>query len=161
MPIIARKPRSDYALCPEGLHHAVCVDVIDLGLVKTQFGEKEKVQLVWQIEDVDVGTGQRYQVQKRYTLSLHEKASLTKDLEGWRGRKFTKDELDGFDVENVLGKACQVQVEHELKENGSIFANVKAVVSAPKGVPPLKPLNYMRKAAQQAGNSHDLDAVPF
>lgn len=35
MGIIAKAPEKNFAPAPEGLHHAVCVDVIDLGLLRS------------------------------------------------------------------------------------------------------------------------------
>src|SRR3972149_32314 len=75
MAIWARKPESTWETCPEGLHHAVCVDVIDLGLVATKFGDKPKVRIVWQIEDRD-GRGARFRASQMYTPSLSEKSAL-------------------------------------------------------------------------------------
>jgi len=37
-------------------------------------------------------------ISKRYTMSLGEQSTLRKDLESWRGKKFTPEELQGFDL---------------------------------------------------------------
>jgi len=50
MAIIAKETRKEWTQAPEGLWPAVCVDVVELGLVETAWGKKEKVRLVWQIE---------------------------------------------------------------------------------------------------------------
>ena len=34
MAIIAKEPERSFTPCPEGLHHAVCVDVVDLGVLQ-------------------------------------------------------------------------------------------------------------------------------
>ncbi len=144
MAIVARKPESNFEPCPEGLHHAVCVDVVDLGIVKGAFGDKPKVRIVWQIEEENQKL-RRFTARKQYTLSLHEKANLRKDLEAWRGRKFTEDELNGFDLEKLLTANCQIQVVHDISDEGTVYANVQAVVPAPKNVPKLVPLDYTRE----------------
>lgn len=168
MPIIARKPESNFAPCPEGLHHAVCVDVVDLGVLQTTFGDKHKVRLVWQIEDENPDTHRRFDARKQYNLSLHEKATLRKDLESWRGRKFTDEELKGFDLEKLLGANCQIQVVHDIGDEGKVYANVQAVVPAPKHTPKIAPLDYTREkdkpVAQGNGVPPPTDddlAVPF
>jgi hypothetical protein len=56
---------------------------------------------------------------------------LRKDLESWRGKKFTEEELEGFDVKNVLGKPCQIQVLHS--EGKKKYANIASIVSWPRG----------------------------
>ena len=50
---------------------------------------------------IDETHGRRFDVARVYTLCLHERAALRKDLESWRGRKFTEQELDGFDLEKL------------------------------------------------------------
>src|SRR4051794_3571047 len=116
MGIIAKANGGDFVLCPAGAHAGVCVDVIDLGIVESEFnGEKKKahkVRVVWQIEE-EQDNGKRFTAGKRYTLSLHEKATLRKDLESWRGRPFTNQELDGFDLEKLLGIGALINVIHE------------------------------------------------
>jgi hypothetical protein len=144
MAIIAKKPESSFTPAPEGLHHAVCVDVVDLGIVPSSFGDKHKVRIVWQIEEENIETRRRFEARKQFNLSLHEKATLRKDLESWRGRKFTDDELKGFDLEKLIAANCQIQVVHDIGEDASIWANVQAVVPAPKNVAKLAPLDYTR-----------------
>lgn len=134
MPIISRKKKGDYSTAPEGLHAAVCVDVIDLGLVETQWGEKYRVEIRWELNEIDPESekGRPYMVTAKFTNSLHEKSRLRPMLEAWRGRKFTAEELDGFDLERLLGANCQVQVIHAITDKGT-YANVQAVVPASKG----------------------------
>jgi hypothetical protein len=149
MSVIARRPRSTYATAPEGLHAAVCVDVVNLGVVAGAYGAKHKVRLAWQLASLDA-QGRRYDVARVYTLSLHERAALRKDLESWRGRTFTEVELDGFDLERLLGANAQVQVTHDLSDDGTCYANVSTVVPPVKGAPTLAPLNYVRAKDRQA-----------
>lgn len=146
MPIIAKSSGTNFIPAPAGAHSAVCVDVVDLGILEVSFGGKtkkqHKIRIVWQIEEV-MGDNRPFIVQKRYTLSLHEKASLRKDLESWRGRQFSTEELDGFDVEKLLGVPCLLNVIQESK-NGDTFSNVTSIMRLPKGMNPLKPRDYVR-----------------
>lgn len=168
MAIYARAPETTFETCPEGLHHAVCCDVVDLGLQTTRFGEAHKVQIRWQTEEPD-SRGKRFVVRQMYTLSLHEKSNLRHALEAWRGKKFTADELKGFDLEKLLGVNCQIQVVHNLSGDGKTYANVQAVVPAPKGALKLVIEDYTRERdrAKQQGTATDEasaeadDAVPF
>ena len=158
MPIIAKKPESNYTPCPEGLHQAVCVDVVDLGVLKTTWGDKHKVRIAWQIEEENTDTGRRFDCRKQYNLSLHEKATLRKDLESWRGRKFTEEELAGFDLERLLNVNCQIQVVQDISDEAKVYANVQAIVPAPKNVPKLAAQDFIREKDQPTtqgnGNSH-------
>jgi len=146
MPIMARENRNTFNPAPEGLHQAVCVDVIDRGMhTSPQWGKtQQKVELRWQLDTVDEETGKRFQVGQWYTLSLSEKATLRKHLEAWRSRKFTQEELEGFDLEKLIGVNCQLQVIHNLGTNGSTYANVQAVVPLGKGMTKIRPEEYVR-----------------
>jgi hypothetical protein len=131
---------------PEGTHPAVCVDVVDLGEVEVTFQgktqRKRKVDIVWQI-DVNMASGKPFLVRRRYTASLHEKATLRRDLESWRGRAFTDKELEAFDLESLVSVGCLINVIHETG-NGSTFANVASVMRLPKGMKAPTPRDYVR-----------------
>ena len=147
----------EFIPAPDGLHHAVCVDVVDLGEVTANFSGEDKtfpaVRLVWQLDELMSDDGdlpRRFIVAKRYNRSLHEKATLRQHLESWRGRRFSNMELevDGVDLELLIGVNCQVQVMHrEGTYNGksTTFANVSAVLPPPPNLPKLLPdTNYVR-----------------
>lgn len=167
MPIIVKKPESNFTPCPEGLHQAICVDVVDLGLQKGAYGEKHKVELRWQTELENEEVNRRFQLRKWYTASLHEKASLRKDLECWRGRKFTEDELKSFDLEKLIGVNCQLQVIHNITDDGKTYDNIQAIVPHNVKLPKIAIDNYIREKdrAVAQGNhaalSTQLEDVPF
>lgn len=131
--------------CPEGNHVAVCFEVIDIGTVETTYlGEtkkQRKIWIGWEISNETMEDGRPFVIGKRYTLSSFEKATLRKDLESWRGRKF-KDEDFGpgglFDIKQVIGKGCLLNVVYTEKE-GKTYANIETVAALPKGTvtPPL------------------------
>lgn len=157
MPIIAKKTGGgDFIPCPPGTWSAVCCDVVDLGLLEVTFGGKKKKQhkiyISWQIEEARADN-KPHMISKRYTLSLHEKAALRKDLEAWRGRPFTDDELEGFDVEAVVGVACYIAAV----KSGE-YTNVASIMKLPRGVPSLVVRDYIRKKDRKdeaIGESHE------
>ena len=166
MTLIARRPSRTYAQAPEGLFAAVAVDVQNLGLIAGAYGAKHKVRLVWQLDQA-AEDGRRYEVARVYTLSLHERATLRKDLESWRGREFTERELDGFDLEKLLGVNAQIQVVQKLGDDGTIYANVATVIPPAKGVAKLQPIDFVRlkdrgvRPTNGATREVELDEVPF
>jgi hypothetical protein len=166
MPIIAKDTGTEYRPAPEGLHQGVCVDVVDLGLEKTQWGEKHKVRIMWQIDKHDAETDKRFIVTKKYTISLHEKSNLTRDLESWRGRKFSAEEKSGFDLEKLLGANCQLQIVQNLADSGRTYANVQAVVPIGNGMTKMRGEDYVRiKDREQQNGGSEFEAteedVPF
>lgn len=151
MPIIAKDKPSNFIPPPPGTWPAVCVDVVDLGMLEVSFGGKvkkqHKIRIVWQIAELR-GDNKPHQASKRYTCSLHEKAALRKDLESWRGRPFTHEELEGFDLEKLLGVAALLNIIEEKKPNG-VFANVASIMRLPKGMEAPTVRDYVRVIDRQ------------
>lgn len=163
MPIIAKANKGDFTPAPEGLHRAVCVDVVDIGMVAGQFGLKHKVEIRWQTEERIPATNKPFLVVKRYGLSLHKKSVLRPDLESWRGKSFTDEEAGGFDLERLIGANCQINVVHNSTDSGT-YANVKTVVPAPKGLAPLKVEDYTRvclRPGYKAPEMPEIDETPI
>jgi hypothetical protein len=145
-----KKKASEFIPAPEGLHFAVCCDIVDLGLVKTswqgQEAIKDMVRLVWQTEErMTTGpkVGKPYMINKRYTSSVHPKATLRIHIESWRGKRFTDEEFAAFDIEKLIGICCQIQIAHNVSA-GETYANIQAIVPAPKGKPALRIEDYTR-----------------
>ena len=176
MPIWATTKDSDYEVAPEGLWHAVCVDVVDLGIVESKFGQQVKIEIRWQLEEKD-SKGRPFLIVQRYTPSLHDKSRLKPMLEAWRGRKFTAEEQKKFDIEKLLGANCQLQIIHNIKDEGKTYANVQAVVPPPRNAASIRPSedyvrvvnrprdyndspSYNGKANGHGTNDQD-DRVPF
>jgi hypothetical protein len=150
MSIIAKRSNANFVPCPSGLHQACCVDIIDMGVIESSAyldtkgkpKRQHKIRLAWQVAEL-MEDGKPFLVQKRYTLSLDEKANLRKDLESWRGLAFTEAQLGGFDLEVLIGVNCQVNVT-QVQKDGQTYANVTAIVPCAKGTPKLKPVAYVR-----------------
>lgn len=171
MAIIAKAgDGGNFQPAPAGVHQAVCVDVVDLGILEVTYkGEtkkQHKVNVAWQISE-DREDGKPFLVFKRYTLSLHEKAGLRKDLEAWRGRKFTRDEEMGFDVESIIGANCLLNVTHN-NVNDKTYANVASIMPLHKNMPTMNARDYVRKvdrtpeqAAQSNGHAGDHEPPPI
>jgi hypothetical protein len=153
MPIIVRAEK-DYPVHPPGLFQAVCVDVVDLGLIEVTYNNKTrkqcKLRLVWQSEE-HREDGKPFLLSRRYTASLNEMARLRKDLESWRGRPFTSEELTGFDMENLIGVNALINVLHAARE-GKTFANVASVAPLKKGMPRMTVVDYIRERDRPENN---------
>ena len=64
--------------------------------------------ITWEVHNKD--SEEPFEISNFYNNSLYEKANLSKDLTSWRGRPFTEDEKKGFDISNLVGKVCQLNV---------------------------------------------------
>ena len=134
MAIIAKDPGGgDFTPAPAGQHAVVCCDVFDMGLMESSFkpGKKvHKIRISWMLSEC-MEDGRPFLASKMYTLSLHEKASLRKDLESWRGLAFTAKELEGFDVESVLAAPALISLIHVVKSEKT-YANLSSIMALPK-----------------------------
>lgn len=130
---------SDFSPVPAGNHIAVCYRVIDLGTQRGEYMGKEnhkrKVLISWEIPDEKMEDGRPFTIGQRFTWSMSEKATLRKVLESWRGKGFTDADFgdNGFDIKNILGVACMVNVVHETK-GGKTYSNIASVAKLPRGI---------------------------
>jgi hypothetical protein len=133
--------RKQFQIAPAGTHLARLYRIIDLGTQMREYEGKvnmlRKAKFFWELHGED-GTGKPLLTtegkpliqSKEYTMSLGEKANLRRDLEAWRGKAFTEDELKGFDLKNVLGQFCMVNISH--REKGDMtYADLKGVSAVP------------------------------
>lgn len=120
-----------------GVYTAVSSAIIDLGLQESkQYGKTQrKFMLVWTIlgEEIEVNEEKQPRViSKEYSFSLNEKSTLRKDLQAWRGKTFTEEELRAFNILTILNKPCQLQII--LEEKGEKrYNNIAGIMSLPKG----------------------------
>jgi hypothetical protein len=140
MPIIAsRESEHEFENPPEDTYIAVCYRVIDLGTQQVEWNGESKRQhkiiIGWEL-NAPMADGRPFTINKRYTLSLHEKATLCQHLEAWRGRAFTEAEAKGFDIGNVIGIPCMMQIVHN-DVKGKTYANINAIMKYKGDVPAL------------------------
>jgi len=145
MGLTVKNEGGDYTPCPAGNHAAICYAVIDLGTqhqdaftwegAPIAASDKPQILILWEApgERVEIdGESRPAGISKFYNAFWGERASLRIHLEAWRGRPFTGDEIQAFNVGNLLGKPCMVNVIHT--ERGK--AKVAGVAAWPKGMTP-------------------------
>jgi len=130
---ITNSSTSTFAPCPEGIHSAVCVDVIDLGVKETQYGPKRKLRIVFEISE-RMENGKPYSVSRSFTASLHPKATLSNFLSKWRGRAISEGEEIDFD--KLITANATLVVSHMVGDTGKTFACIDAVSKPTKKLAP-------------------------
>lgn len=137
---VAKDSGGSFEPVPPGTHAARAVNVISLGTQPSNnpaFPPRFKVMIGWELPDetIDVnGEKKPMMISKEYTLALSEKANLRHDLESWRGKPFSADELAGFAVEKLIGAPCLLTVIHKEKAGGKTYANISSVSKLPKSM---------------------------
>ncbi len=137
MPLVATDSGGgDFEKAPQGTHLARCVQVIDLGHQRTTWEGKEreshKILLGFELPTEHDSEGAPFLVWRRYTLSLGQASHLRRDLEAWRSRPFTSDELQGFDITTVLGVPCLLAITHNVNGDRT-YVDINSVMAPPKG----------------------------
>lgn len=136
MPIA--KESKTYEPAPAGTHIARCFACIGLGTQHSeQYADSYKVQLMFELphETIQIdGQPMPMTISKDYSLSLGKKASLRKALDSWRGKPFTPEELEGFEVSKVVGAPCQLTIVHKLTSKGEMGARIETITGLAKGM---------------------------
>lgn len=147
MSLIAKSTESSsstFTPVPAGMHLARCYRIIDLGTQKTEYkGDVKnlhKAMFQFEVHSEDsqgepllTSKGDPMTVSKSYTVSLADKSNLRKDLQTWRGKDFTKDELRGFELKNVLGQWAMLSVV-EVERDGNTYTNITSVNPVPQSI---------------------------
>jgi hypothetical protein len=147
MALIARESGGGgtFTPVPPGMYLARCYRIVDLGKQKSEWqgkvNEQPKVMLQFEVHGEDdagkplvTAKGEPMSISKNFTLSLAEKATLRKDLQTWRGKPFTPEELKGFQIDNVLGAWAMIAITKELGNNGKEYTNIANINSVPKAM---------------------------
>jgi hypothetical protein len=145
---MASQKEGNYEALKPGTYHAVCYSVIDLGTHDTEYkgtkSKKHKIRIRFEIpsERINIdGKDLPSGISKKYTLSLSEKADLYKHLIQWRGKPFTKDELKGFDIFNVVKANCLLQILNDVTKENTTYAFIAGIMPLMKGMSKLAPEN--------------------
>jgi hypothetical protein len=129
--VLESASKKSFVPAAEGMRNAVCVDAEYLGWFEESYDDEkpkslQKVRLMFETDDPmpkgsedfegkDI-SGRPKTIGKKYTLSQHPKATLSKHLESWRGRPWAIEELDpkiGWDMEEMIGSPCQLLIQHK------------------------------------------------
>ena len=134
---LTSKDGGDFKPHPEGIHPAICVDVMDLGLMETEFqGVRKmvnKLKLVFESEQ-KTEDGKACSVSKNFTASLHPKAKLAEFLGKWRGRPVLPGET--IDLAKLIGASCTLVISHQQNLVGKTYASIDAVSKPTRKVMP-------------------------
>ena len=125
----------NFQIAPAGNHLGICYQMVELGQLFDAKYDKyaRKVLLGWELPNETMEDGRPFIVSSRYTLSFNENATLRRQLESWRGRPFSAQELMGFDLKAVLGKPCMVNIVHK-QVGDKTYANITSITPVPKGM---------------------------
>lgn len=134
---ITSKSDSNFEPHPEADCTGVLVDVTPLKRVDSSFGPREVFRLVFETTELR-DDGRPYLVWSRsFTPSLHEKSAFRAFLKSWFGRDLSKQELDEFETDDLIGRTAKLSIVHS-EHNGAVYANI-GLIRPDRSKDPLKP----------------------
>lgn len=171
MPINATSNSVTRELIPAGNYVARCYQMIEIGTV-TEFvmGKQviaKKVRIGWELPTElrtfreDRGE-QPLAISKEYTLSMHEKSNLRKDLKSWRGKYFTEDEAKSFDITKLIGVGCMLNIIHKPSRSDPtrIYEQIAGITAIPKGLKIPAQINPTFVLSYDAFNKEAFESLP-
>jgi len=140
-----KAPKSDkkFEPVPAGNHVARVYRIIHIGTITEQYQgedrEMNKVMVGFELPNekkvFKEGEGEQpYVISREYTFSMNEKANLRKMVEGLLGVVLTDEEAEGFDLTDLLGKTCLLNVVHKKSATGNIYALIQGASPIPRGM---------------------------
>jgi hypothetical protein len=129
--------KGNFAPHPDGgPYAAVCVDVVNMPQRQTKYGLQDKVRIVFETElemEPDDQGGVRPWLQMAFFgKTIGEKSNLRKFLKSWRGRDFTPEELEAFNLETLVGAQARLIIEHT-QDGTDTYANITAILRTENG----------------------------
>lgn len=118
-----------YELPTEEAHSLTIVEYKDLGVVETNFGNKEKISIKVEVTDQKSESGEPIYVFVNATKSIGPKSTLGIFL-----RKLGINVEGQFDMDELVGYKFRAVIEHNKAENGKTYANIGSILKG-KAVP--------------------------
>lgn len=147
---------TDYPECPAGAWAGRCVDVVYRGKQENKFDPtkppQHKISLHLMVEayneEEDTPArrtdGKRFVLSAWFTRSMHAKASLRKTLAAWRGKDFDDEQAETFNLNDLVGKDCLVNVKIVKGKDGEPKAVIDSIGRLPRGMQPCGEEEYIR-----------------
>lgn len=133
----------EFKVAPAGNHIARVCSIIHLGVLPGEYmgqpKETDTVRIGFELsnerETFKEGEEPKpFIVSAEYTVSMNEKAKLRKIVEGIEGVTFYDEEAESYDVTELLGKVCMLNVSHKTSAKGNTYAKIESAAPLPKGI---------------------------
>lgn len=136
---------------PAGNHIARVYSIVHIGTIPGEWQGKakmnNKVRIGFELpnEKAVFREGDQpkpFVINQNYTLSMYENAQLRKLVEGILGVGFLDEDAKSFDVIDLMGRTCMLNVIHSKTQKGAIYGKIMSAAPLPKGIegpPPVNP----------------------
>lgn len=134
---------TNYEPIPTGNYPARCYSMIHIGTIEENILGTikilNKVRITWELPTElkvfkEENGEQPIVISKEFTLSMHEKSTLRNYLKNWRGKDFTEEEANAFDITKLIGVPCMLNITHKKSKDGQrTYAEIGSISTMPKG----------------------------
>jgi hypothetical protein len=168
MTLTPAKKGGSYDPVPSGNHIARLYEIIHVGTIPTQWQGQDKMtdkirlgfELCNEKKEFRQGEGEKpYSISREFTYSWGQKGHLRPFIEGFIGTKLHDDEAYNFNLEDLLGEACLLNVVHTEKD-GNTYANIQGASPLPKGLAAPALVNEKRSLDINSIPYNEIDALP-
>jgi hypothetical protein len=111
---------TDFELPPEGKHTGILVRFVDIGVQTGKFGSSRQADLAFEL----VGTGELNKPVLAYKRVFNLSSRSKNFREVVRALTGLHD-IGQVDTRDLLGKACEIEIEHITTEEGNTYANLE------------------------------------
>jgi len=179
MPTIANKPQSTFTLAPAGTHVGRIFKFMNLGTSIQLFQGQPKpypdtlvnfsFELPLELNKFTVknpdGTEEEvekpFAISREFTLSMGNKSNLRKFVEGVIGTKLDDEEAYAFDIEQLVGMACLVTINHKKSKDGTrTYAEVTSTAPLMKGMEVPAQFNESKILDVKTMSLEEISALP-
>lgn len=135
--VTAKGSAATFTPHPEGQFPGQCVDVIDLGeklqdYPGTKFYLAPTAALVFRTGELNEN-GDFIDIAREFTVSMGDRANLKKFLEQWRGKAYTREQIEeGVPLHKLTGQHALLTIAQRVSQKGRPYANITACVGIPK-----------------------------
>lgn len=157
-------------LVPAATHIARVISIIYMGTVTDIYPDGTtktgpKVNITWEIPN-ELRTFKEGEekkpmvISREFGFSLYTTSALRPIVQGIIGTSLTDEEAKGFDVDNIMGMACLINVIHKKKKDGTNRADVASVSPMMKGLECPPQVNPNKIISYDKWNQEAFDALP-
>lgn len=162
----------EFELCPEGTHVATLYKIIYIGTVETEYEGRKSwtpmVKLQWELPNEPKKYTDKdgkevegvFTISKELTFSMGAKSNLRKLVSGMTGKSFSDEDAKEFDIDDLLGTSCLLNVVHTVSKNtGNTFAVINSATPLLKGMMPPEKINEPRIINVATSPESDIEAL--
>lgn len=158
----------DRPLPPTGTFLARVIRIVYIGTIKTEWKgqtkEIPKLWITWELPSKkhvfrEGEPEMPFVISAEYTHSMGNKSNLRPITEAILGCSLEDDEAYAFDHDELLGKACQITVVHDVKGDNT-YANVSAVGQLLEGTVCPPAINSLKVLSFEKWDGEMFDVLP-